>query len=334
MRTLKPLAIVLLVVTALGSSATDASAYYDATTGRFLSRDPGPGGASRVGTVAPAPSGRVFQRDPAGQYTDGMNLYQYGKGHPTFGTDPTGELVIYAEGAVDKLILRGMGVRKGSDVMKESLKAWAKKRNQEFRRYEHRHKHAWDKLGWFGGGWNDIWLIRKSAKDMLTRIKAACKKGEPIYAYAHSTGSATLFRALKQLSKYNCDASKHNEETNFKPCYLKVVTVYEGTANAWATGLFKTLGDTTDKAMMVAGNRDNIIDLASLGGNADMIPGENLGQYTRRTCRDGPKETSFPGCNGHSTKAQFAVLDQGHIYGVSEEMAEGLMEEWEFVEDK
>jgi len=78
---MKPL-VFALVVACFVLSGPDASAYYDAQTGRFLSRDPGPGGAARVGTAAPAPSGRVFQRDLGGQYTDGMNLYEYVRSSP------------------------------------------------------------------------------------------------------------------------------------------------------------------------------------------------------------------------------------------------------------
>jgi len=57
--------------------AADASAMYHPGMGTFMQRDPGAGGAHRLGPGgAPAATGRFIPRDPTGsnQYADGMNL--------------------------------------------------------------------------------------------------------------------------------------------------------------------------------------------------------------------------------------------------------------------
>lgn len=84
---------VLAAAVAVGVFAADASAYYHPGMGRFLSRDPGPGGtmgAPRVGTAGPAVGGGFLPRDPTEQYGDGMNLYQYVGGNPISSLDPEG----------------------------------------------------------------------------------------------------------------------------------------------------------------------------------------------------------------------------------------------------
>ena len=82
---------VLVGLVAIAIAATDASAYYHPTVGRFLQRDPGPGGPARVGAGRAAPvGGRFIPRDPTGQYADGMNLYQYVGSNPIAHFDPTG----------------------------------------------------------------------------------------------------------------------------------------------------------------------------------------------------------------------------------------------------
>jgi hypothetical protein len=67
--------------------AADASAYYHPTLGRFMSRDPGAGGAIRIGAGAPAAAGGFASRD---QYTDGMNLYQSTRSNPVVYVDSDG----------------------------------------------------------------------------------------------------------------------------------------------------------------------------------------------------------------------------------------------------
>jgi len=92
----------------LGGITTSTSAMYHPTTGRFVQRDPGPGGALRIGVGGSAVADRLAPRDrptptaPAprldaqqpsleGQYADGMNLYQYVGGSPTGWVDIDGE---------------------------------------------------------------------------------------------------------------------------------------------------------------------------------------------------------------------------------------------------
>lgn len=83
---------VLFGVIAVGIFAADASAYYHPGMGVFMSRDPGAGGATRIGAGGPAVAGGFIPRDPTGsnQYADGMNLYQYVRGNPVNRVDPHG----------------------------------------------------------------------------------------------------------------------------------------------------------------------------------------------------------------------------------------------------
>jgi len=87
------LVAVLVAIAALALFAADASAMYHPSLGRWLQRDPGPGGmmaAPRVGTAGPAIGGEFIPRDHTAQYRDGMNLYQYVGGSPTRFADPSG----------------------------------------------------------------------------------------------------------------------------------------------------------------------------------------------------------------------------------------------------
>ncbi len=71
---------IVVAVIAIAIFASEASAYYNPSTGRFLSRDPGPESSARVGSAT-------------AEYADGMNLYQYAKSQPYAWTDPTGRYV-------------------------------------------------------------------------------------------------------------------------------------------------------------------------------------------------------------------------------------------------
>ena len=84
---------VLASFAAVALLATDASAMYHPTVGRFLQRDPGPDGmmaAPRVGTAGAVVGGGFLPRDSTGQYEDGMNLYEYVRGQPPNMVDPSG----------------------------------------------------------------------------------------------------------------------------------------------------------------------------------------------------------------------------------------------------
>jgi len=94
----------LVGIIAVGIFAADASAMYHPGMGVFMSRDPGAGGAMRIGAGGPAVAGGFIPRDAidefaseedqwelnSGQYADGMNLYQYVLGNPDTHVDPTG----------------------------------------------------------------------------------------------------------------------------------------------------------------------------------------------------------------------------------------------------
>ncbi len=78
---------VLVGMAAIAMVTADASAYYHPGMGVFTSRDPGPGGANRIGAGGPASGGGFMPRD---QYAAGMNLYQYGSSNPQMRVDPLG----------------------------------------------------------------------------------------------------------------------------------------------------------------------------------------------------------------------------------------------------
>ncbi|MFH1023102.1 MAG: hypothetical protein V1809_06910 [Planctomycetota bacterium] len=76
MKRIIPIAL-LSAFMVLGYFSTEARAYYDPGTGRFISRDPGADGPVRAAPDATVPEGgRFLKRDPIDQeYGDGMNLY-------------------------------------------------------------------------------------------------------------------------------------------------------------------------------------------------------------------------------------------------------------------
>ena len=84
------LATALMGLTVVFLAAADASAMYDPATGSFLNRDPISVGPTPFGGVAPVAASRFVPRDPARQYRDGMDLYQYVRGNPASFTDPQG----------------------------------------------------------------------------------------------------------------------------------------------------------------------------------------------------------------------------------------------------
>lgn len=81
---------VLVGIVAVGIFAADASAMYHPGMGVFMQRDPGAGGAMRIGAGGPAVAGGFIPRDPMGQYADGMSLYQYVLSNPLLYVDPLG----------------------------------------------------------------------------------------------------------------------------------------------------------------------------------------------------------------------------------------------------
>ena len=81
---------VLIGLGAIAVLAADASAMYNPRMGRFMQRDPGPGGPRRPGAGGPAVRSGFAKRDPTGQYADGMNLHQYLRSKPADLVDPSG----------------------------------------------------------------------------------------------------------------------------------------------------------------------------------------------------------------------------------------------------
>lgn len=99
MRTTRLIAV-LVGFAAIAMVTADAHAYYHPGMSRFMSRDPGAGGAHRIGAGGPAVRGGFIPRDPtaSNQYADGMNLYQYVGSNPIIGLDPQGEAVVFFGG--------------------------------------------------------------------------------------------------------------------------------------------------------------------------------------------------------------------------------------------
>ncbi len=73
-------AFLVVAATVLVAGVTPARAMYDPHHGRWLQRDP-------LGVRPDVPRGRI---SPAQQYTDGMNLYQYGRSRPIGHVDALG----------------------------------------------------------------------------------------------------------------------------------------------------------------------------------------------------------------------------------------------------
>ncbi|NLX59860.1 MAG: hypothetical protein GXY74_12315 [Phycisphaerae bacterium] len=88
-RTVATVAVALLALAATASDAQARHRVYHPTVGRFMQRDP-------LGTPNESPltrnlsSHEFTRRDPAAQYRDGMNLYQYVHSGPSGYVDPMG----------------------------------------------------------------------------------------------------------------------------------------------------------------------------------------------------------------------------------------------------
>ena len=102
----KSLILSLIAAAVLTVTAPNASAYYNASLGRWVTRDPGPSparamrvGAPTVPGMTPSPyatspamaqSPRIGQAGYNSQYADGMSLYEYVRSNPVRYTDPKG----------------------------------------------------------------------------------------------------------------------------------------------------------------------------------------------------------------------------------------------------
>jgi len=85
---------VLVGLAVIAVLAAEASAMYHPALGRWMQRDPGPGGPVRVGAGQALARSRFVPRDPTGQYVDGMNLYQYVGSNPHGYLDPRGTRMV------------------------------------------------------------------------------------------------------------------------------------------------------------------------------------------------------------------------------------------------
>lgn len=101
------LVVALVAVAVVGLCAASASAMYHPGVGRFLQRDPGSGGAMRIGAGGPAVVGGFI---PLDQYADGMNLYQYVGSDPANRWDPSGLGVYNPLESLTERQLQGLGV--------------------------------------------------------------------------------------------------------------------------------------------------------------------------------------------------------------------------------
>ncbi len=263
-------------------------------------------------------------RDPLG-YLDGPNRYAYARCRPLVFVDPDGRVVLYAEGAVSKF----RDMKDKSDELSQTLKRWAKKHGQE--RHHYRHRRAWwDPVGLFTGQYFNQRQINNNAENMFEKMKEACKEGDPIYIYAHSTGAVTAARAIKKLAKYNED------EGCDECCRVDSVTIYAGSLSV--EGFNATLpafARTTDRLTRLAGGADAIIDGTELLWNADLRGGKNIGQD--ETFPEAPTTSLLSNNRGltlgpQTEYRQEVIRGKDHGCGVSQWMAKRVMRAWERLE--
>ncbi len=194
------LVAVLVVLVAMGIFAADASAYYNPSMGRFMSRDPGAGSATRIGAGGRAVTGGFIPRD---QYHDGMNLYQYVGSNPIIAVDPSGEALVVLSGL-------GQNCDNGEPVARAVGQAIANR----MRRYDASGSADLyvDLLGMGGQGEEDR-LVSQWRKYVDRKKKYPCSL-EQFVAIGHSDGATAIFRSI--------NAGTFSKDT-WSPAYLGLV---------------------------------------------------------------------------------------------------------------
>ena len=97
--------------------------YLSAKHGRYTQQDPGQRAANSLSVGQSRPNGNngLVNQNPASQYSDGMNLYQYEKSNPVNNTDPSG-LYTLADGYAQACRKNG-GVHNSGDCKGASVTA-------------------------------------------------------------------------------------------------------------------------------------------------------------------------------------------------------------------
>ena len=201
----------LVGIVAMSIFAADASAMYHPGMGTFMQRDPGAGGAHRLGAGgAPAATGRFIPRDPTGsnQYADGMNLYQYTKSNPIVGTDPQGTIVV---------MLSGLG--QSDDALRSIREATLREIGKRMQKYSAQGDGIASYYLVGGGGMNSMRQLEFNYRMFLKRKERDKCSLEQFVAIGHSDGATAIWHNLSPQA--NTFTGGNTGE--FTPAYLGMV---------------------------------------------------------------------------------------------------------------
>jgi len=279
---------VLAGLAAIAIITADASAMYNPRTGTFMQRDPGPGAGSpvRIGAGGRAVSGSFAQRDPqpAGQYADGMNLYQYVGNRPTNALDPTGTILFVMSGAhrpkadMDRLknltrdaILREVGpFDRAASPMMFVQRSW------------------WGPLT----GFYDRALRRAYKAFKERKAKNKCSL-EQFVAIGHSSGASAIYNEIK-------GGTFNQSDPRLVPAYLGMID------------RVLPLGERHDLTGSLGGMQGTLVDDFYGAWRGEVLPGASL---SYDVSRGGAIEDPYPDTEtGKKTSIPYpAMPDVGHI---------------------